>query len=416
MTSTPKSMRLHIGIFGRTNVGKSSLMNLIAAQDVALTSPIAGTTTDVVEKPIELLPIGPVNLMDTAGLDDVTELGLDRRERTRRALERTEAAILVAEPNVWTEHEQNVVDELKKKSIPFIVIINKVDMLEPNAEFLEFLATQTPNFMGLSSADTSKYNEYLIEIKSLLRRVLPAEMFRPLPLISDLLPEKDGLVVMIIPIDSQAPKGRIILPQVQTLRDALDNGVVSVVTRETEFLQSLAMLARKPDLVICDSQVVHKMVAETPPTVPCTTFSILFSRFKGDIVEEARGAAAISKLRAGDKILIAEACSHHPLEDDIGRIKIPRWLRGYLDEEIQIDHVNGRDYPANISEYKLVIHCGSCMLTRFEKLARIEKAAQAGVPITNYGLTISYIQGVLERVLTPFPAALKAHREALNNG
>ena len=213
---------------------------------------------------------------------------------------------------------------------------------------------------------------------------------------------------MITPIDLQAPKGRLILPQVQAIRDILDNDAATIVVKEREYAFILQSLNRKPDLVICDSQVVMKMVADTPEDIKCTTFSILFSRFKGDLVEEVRGAAAIDKLEPGDKILIAEACSHHSLQDDIGSVKIPRWLRQYLGSDIQIDFSRGRDYPENLKEYKLIIHCGSCMLTRNEKLVRIFKAKQAGVPITNYGITISKIQGVLGRALSPFPAALEA--------
>jgi [FeFe] hydrogenase H-cluster maturation GTPase HydF len=215
-----------------------------------------------------------------------------------------------------------------------------------------------------------------------------------------------GLVILITPIDLEAPKGRLILPQVQVIRDILDNDAISVVVKEREYVHALSLLSRKPDLVICDSQVVNKMVADTTPDIKCTTFSILFSRFKGDLIEEVRGVTAIEKLKRGDKVLIAEACSHHALQDDIGRVKIPRWLRQYVGTDIVIEHSAGRDYPANLSEYKVVVHCGGCMLTRREKLNRIEKAKAAGVPITNYGILISFVQGVLKRVLSPFPAAL----------
>ena len=221
------------------------------------------------------------------------------------------------------------------------------------------------------------------------------------------------LIVFIIPIDSQAPKGRLILPQVQSLRDTLDNDSIGIVVKETDYPYCLTQLSRKPDLVVCDSQVVHKMVADTPEDVKCTTFSILFSRYKGDLNEEVRGVSQIDFLKPNDKILIAEACSHHPLEDDIGRIKIPNWLRKYLSFEVKIDIVNGRDFPSNLKEYKLIIHCGACMLTRNEKLVRINHAKEANVPITNYGITISHLQGVLKRTLSPFPEALKIYCEKI---
>ena len=240
---------------------------------------------------------------------------------------------------------------------------------------------------------------------------VPKDFSDPLPLVGDLLPP-GGIAVMIVPIDLSAPKGRLILPQVQTIRDILDNDAISVVVKEREYAHLMQNNIVKPDLVVCDSQVVMKMVADTPPDVKCTTFSILFARYKGDIVEEAKGAAAIDNLQPGDKVMIAEACSHHALEDDIGRVKIPRWLRQYVGIDLDIDVFSGRDYPDNLTDYKVILHCGSCMLTRTEKLSRIQAAKAAGVPITNYGIAISLVQGVLKRVLSPFPAALDAYLSA----
>jgi [FeFe] hydrogenase H-cluster maturation GTPase HydF len=236
--------------------------------------------------------------------------------------------------------------------------------------------------------------------------ILPEEYTNPLPLIRDIIP-KGGLAVLIIPIDKEAPKGRIILPQVQTIRDILDNDSISIMVKESEYPDTLKLLSRKPDIVVCDSQVVDFMVANTPDDVACTTFSILFSRFKGDLVEEVKGAFALKNLKPGNKVLIAEACSHHPNEDDIGRVKIPRWLKKYLGFKVNIDVISGRDYPDNIKDYNVIIHCGGCMITRNEKLVRIHKAKEAGVLITNYGIAISLFQGVLERVLSPFPEALE---------
>ena len=293
-----------------------------------------------------------------------------------------------------------------------IIVVNKIDIEEPTYNYLLQLRTKTNNIILCSSIEPVNRNKYVNEFKSVLLEILPSEYTNPLPLIGDLVPQ-GSVSILIIPIDKEAPKGRIILPQVQAIRDLLDNNSMSLVVKETEYSKALKSLSHKPALVVCDSQVVHKMVAETPADVKCTTFSILFSRFKGDLLEEARGVAEIDKLKAGDKILIAEACSHHPNEDDIGRVKIPRWLNKYIGSDIMIDYAVGRDYPSNLKDYKLIIHCGGCMLTRNEKLVRIHKAKEAGIPITNYGITISFVQGVLERVLSPFPNALDIYKESI---
>ena len=409
MELTPKSLRLQVALFGRTNVGKSSVMNMIAGQDVAITSPIPGTTTDVVEKAIELLPLGPVTLLDPAGLDDDSDLSDERVKRAIKMMDRAEVIMLVVEPNQWTSYEEDIINEAANRKIPLIIVINKIDQEEPTTLFIDSLTKKAKYIVMLSSVQPEHRDDYVTDLKNAIIGATP-DYLNSSPLLSDLVPA-GGLVIMIIPIDSEAPKGRIILPQVQALRDVLDSNAVSLITKETEYSDSLKMLNRKPDLVICDSQVVHKMMAETPEDIKTTTFSILFSRFKGDLVEEVRGAATINKLKAGDKILIAEACSHHALEDDIGRIKIPRWLKNYINQDIIIDYARGRDFPENLKDYKLVIHCGSCMLTRNEKLVRIEKCKQAGVPITNYGLTISFVQGVLDRALSPFPEARQAFLE-----
>jgi len=407
MESTPKSLRLQVALFGRTNVGKSSVMNLIAGQDVALISHIPGTTTDVVEKPIEFLPLGPVTLLDTAGIDDDSELSSGRIGRTLRILDRAEVVLLIIEPNKWTVYEEMIIEETVKRKIPYVIVVNKIDIEELQPEFLAQIRGKSKYVVTLSATHPENRDEYVNDLKNALIANAPDDYIKPLPLLGDLIP-KGGLVVMIVPIDNEAPKGRIILPQVQAIRDVLDNDALTIVCKEHEYHLVQPMLNRKPDLVICDSQVVHKMMAETPEDVKTTTFSILFSRFKGDLEEEVKGAAAISKLQPGDKVLIAEACSHHANEDDIGRVKIPNWLRKYTGSDIIIEHAQGRDFPDNLSDYKVVIHCGGCMLTRNEKLVRIYKSRQAGVPITNYGLTISFVQGVLERALSPFPEALEA--------
>ncbi|MGA2297678.1 MAG: [FeFe] hydrogenase H-cluster maturation GTPase HydF [FCB group bacterium] len=405
MESTPKSMRLQIAIFGRTNVGKSSFLNMLANQDVAMTSPVPGTTTDVVEKSFELLPIGPVTFLDTAGIDDTSVLAEKRIDRTMKILNRADLIILLTEPNKWTEFEEQLSRQIDEHDIPYLIAVNKIDIEEPKIEFIELLNKKSDNVLYCSCKANGKQEEYINLVKSKIQKLIPADSSQSMPLVSDLV-MPGGIAIFITPIDLQAPKGRLILPQVQAIRDILDNDAISIVVKEREYPYLLKKLNQKPDIVVCDSQVVMKMVADTPPEIKCTTFSILFSRYKGDLQEEVRGVKVIDKLVTGDKILIAEACSHHPLEDDIGRVKIPRWLRQYLGLDLQIDVCSGRDFPENLSEYTLIIHCGGCMLTRNEKMMRIQQAKKAGVPITNYGLTISLIQGVLERVLSPFPGAM----------
>jgi [FeFe] hydrogenase H-cluster maturation GTPase HydF len=412
MKKTPKSLRLHIGIFGRTNVGKSSFLNLVAGQDVAITSPVPGTTTDVVEKSMELLPIGPVVFLDTAGLDDKSVLAELRLKKTHKIFDRSDVIVLLTEPGNWDGYEDQVAEEARKREVPLIVVVNKTDLREPSREFLDKIKTKTAMIVACSSLDPAKRDIYLNALKKHLLLSCPDEFLNPPPLIGDLLPA-GGLAVLIVPIDLQAPKGRLILPQVQAIRDALDSDAAVTVVKEREYASILKKFNQPPDIVVCDSQVVLKMVADTPVNVKCTTFSILFSRYKGDLIEAAKGAAIIESLKPRDKVLIAEACSHHAIEDDIGRVKITRWLRQYIGGDIQVDVSSGRDYPENLSEYKLVIHCGGCMLTRREMLFRIEKAREAGVAITNYGVAVSVVQGVIKRALSPFPAALDAYLNQL---
>jgi [FeFe] hydrogenase H-cluster maturation GTPase HydF len=407
MRKTPKSLRLQIGFFGRTNVGKSSFLNLVAGQDVAITSPVAGTTTDVVEKSMELLPLGPVVFLDTAGLDDTSVLAELRLKKTVKIFDRSDVIALLVEPNVWTEYEDRTLEEARKREIPLILVVNKVDLENPREDFLEELRKKTGRVLLCSSIDLARRDPTVNAFKKYLIEVCPEEFLEPPPLIGDLVPA-GGLAILIVPIDLQAPKGRLILPQVQTIREALDHDASVYVVKEREYGHALETLKIPPDIVVCDSQVVLKMVADTPESIQCTTFSILFSRNKGDLIEMVRGAAVIETLRPNDKVLIAEACSHHAIEDDIGRVKIPRWLRQYVGGDLQIDVYSGRDYPDNLKEYRLVVHCGGCMLTRREMLSRIQKAKEEKVPITNYGLCISFSQGVIKRALSPFPAALDA--------
>lgn len=415
METTPKSMRLQIGLFGRTNVGKSSFLNYIAGQDVAITSPMPGTTTDMVEKSMELLPAGPVVFLDSAGIDDTSELSAARLKNTTRAFDRADVFVLVVEPEVWTTFEDSICEEVKKRGVEFLVVITKTDMQVPSDKFLAMCREKVGTVMTCSCVDSAGRYGCVEQFAGTIA-AFAKKNGREIPLVGDLVPG-GGLAVLVVPIDLGAPKGRLILPQVQAIRDALDNDAAVLVVKEREYAHALSMLVRAPDIVICDSQVVLKMVADTPRNVPCTTFSILFSRQKGDLNLQAAGLGVIDTLKAGDRVLIAEACSHHALEDDIGRVKIPRWLRQYTGLDLGIDMYSGRDYPANLKEYKLVVHCGSCMLTRRETLSRIRAAADAGVAITNYGLCISFLQGVIERVLEPFPAALDAYRsKRVNKG
>ncbi len=391
MKTTPKSLRLHIALFGRTNVGKSSFLNLIAGQDVSIVSEQPGTTTDVVEKTMELLPIGPVVFLDTAGLNDTTALGKHRIKKTEKVFDRADVILLVCEGSEFGKFEEAVTVRSKEKNIPVIRVANKSDLYDLSDEL----------DLCVNSADAASRDQVLTQLKSQLIDICPEEFIQPPRLLDPMLPE-GGLAILIIPVDLEAPKGRIILPQAQTIRDALDGDAATLVVKEDRYLDMLQRLKTPPDLVVCDSQVVDRMVAETPPDVPCTTFSILFARLKGDLSKLAEGAASIDRLKSGDKVLIAESCSHHAVEDDIGRVKIPKWLREYCDCELEIDVCAGRDFPDNLSEYSLVVQCGGCMHNRREILSRIEKCGAAGVPITNYGLCISKTQGVLQRVLSPF--------------
>ena len=365
MQTTPKSLRLQIGLVGRTNVGKSSFLNYIAGQDVAVTSPVPGTTTDVVEKAMELLPIGPVTFLDTAGLDDRSELAERRLQKTTAALVRADIVVLLTEPNQWGEFEVRVVAEAALRKQPVIVVVNKTDLPslgKPGTTFFQGLETCT-GWLECSCLAVAQRERVVCRFKELLLKASPDDYVNLPALVADLLPP-GGLMVMVVPIDLQAPKGRLILPQVQAIRDVLDGDAAALVVKEREYAAHLGRLNQPPDLVVCDSQVVLKMVADTPKDVKCTTFSILFARYKGDLQSLARGAAMIDRLRAGDRVLVAESCSHHALEDDIGRVKIPRWLRQYTGLDVQIDVSAGRDFPQDLTGYKLVVHCGSCMLTR----------------------------------------------------
>ena len=330
MQTTPKSLRLHIALMGRANVGKSTLLNQLAGQDVAIVSPHPGTTTDVVEKPMEWLPLGPVVLLDTAGLDDPTALGEARIERTLRVYDRADVILLLCEAEVFGAAEESVVQTAARRKAPVIAVVTKIDQNPPSEAFLAALQDRgVARVVTVNAHDPAQREPLRLALREAIVSVCPEAFLRTPPLLGDLVPP-GGCVVLVVPIDLQAPKGRLILPQVQAIRDILDHDGAALVVKERELTHWFGRLGQPPDLVVCDSQVVLKMVAEVPPDVPCTTFSILFARLKGDLPSLAVGAASIDRLRDGDRVLIAESCTHHALEDDIGRVKIPRWLRQYV--------------------------------------------------------------------------------------
>jgi [FeFe] hydrogenase H-cluster maturation GTPase HydF len=408
MNAAPRGVRLHIGIFGRRNVGKSSLLNALTRQQVSIVSPEPGTTTDPVEKPMEITPLGPVLFIDTAGLDDVGALGAQRVERTMKVLERTELAILVLAEEGLGSLEIALLDAFDERKIPVLPVLNKSDLAKPSAATLDRLLHR-----GLKPVIASAARgEGLAEIREALVELAPDQFLNAPTILSDLVPPGE-FAVLVVPVDKEAPKGRLILPQSQAIRDLLDHDSYAIVTQERELRQVLDNLKRKPALVVTDSQAFLKVSADTPPDVPLTSFSILFARQKGDLLQFARGALAIDNLKPGDRIAIAEACSHHPIGEDIGRVKIPRWLGQYVGGSLTVEQLQGRDFISDPKEYKLVIHCGSCMLNRREVLSRIFACNRVGVPITNYGLAIAYSLGIFERALQPFPAALDAYRQAV---
>ncbi len=398
MKDTPKGMRLHIGLFGRRNVGKSSLLNSLTRQQVSIVSDIPGTTTDPVEKPMELLPLGPVLFIDTAGVDDVGSLGQMRAERTRRVFERTDLGMLVAEPECWGEFEEGILSELAGRKAPVIVVFNKTDLALPRQDILQQLHSRgVPVIQAVATEGKG-----LSALREALIRSAPEDFVNMPSVLGDLIPPGQ-LVVLVVPVDLEAPRGRLILPQVQSIRDVLDHDSYCMVVKERELRDALDRLKRPPALVVTDSQAFLKVAADTPEKVPLTSFSILFARLKGDLDEFVRGARAVDKLRHGDRILVLEACTHHPIGEDIGRVKIPRWIRQYTGIELEFVHQQGHDFPSDLSPYKLVVHCGSCMLNRREVISRILRCREAGVPITNYGVVITYSLGVLDRALSPFP-------------
>lgn len=404
---TPKGLRLHIGLFGRRNVGKSSLLNAITRQQVSIVSDQAGTTTDPVEKPMELLPLGPVLFIDTAGLDDIGALGELRVNKSRRVFDRTELGVIVAETGDWGAFEETLLCELRAKDIPVIAVFNKADVAEPRRDVIERLKAE--RIAVVRTAATSGAG--ILDFRRALLDAAPADFINNPTILADLVGPQE-MAVLVVPIDKEAPKGRLILPQVQSIRDLLDHDAYCIVVNDRELRDALERLKRPPRLVVTDSQAFQKVATDTPRDIKLTSFSILFARFKGDLAEQIRGTLAVERLKSGDRILICEACSHHPIGEDIGRVKIPRWLTQYVGGTLEFETIQGHDFPDDISPYNLIVHCGACMLNRREMLTRLLRCRQAGVPMTNYGLAIAYSLGIFERALEPFPAALEICREA----
>jgi [FeFe] hydrogenase H-cluster maturation GTPase HydF len=406
MRTTPRGNRLHIALLGRRNAGKSSLLNALTRQDVSIVSEVAGTTTDPVEKPMELLPIGPVVFIDTAGLDDSGEVGEQRVRKTRGVLERADLALVVCAAGHWGEFERTIMDELTQRGTPRVVVFNKSDQGLPAPHLREQLDRD-----GTGWVETvAPRGDGILDLREALIRAVPKDVLDAPTIVGDLVPAGD-LAVLVVPIDMEAPKGRLILPQVQTIRNLLDQDAYCLVVKERELRDALARLNRPPALVVTDSQAFLRVAADTPRSVKLTSFSILFARHKGDLVEFVRGATALDALRPQSRVLVCEACTHHPIGDDIGRVKIPRWMRQYVGGELEFDHYQGHDFPGDLSGYDLVVHCGACVHNRREMLSRIIRCRKAGVPITNYGLAIAYSLGIFERALEPFPSALAAFEQ-----
>lgn len=397
LNQTPRGMRTAIAFLGRRNAGKSSLLNAMVGYDLAIVSDVAGTTTDPVQKAVEISPLGPCNVIDTAGIDDVGALGRQRIEKTREVINDSDVGLIIVGDGKWTEFEEDIYQVLKEKNKPIIGVVNKVDLTPANG--LERIFSEH----GIDFVKTSvTENSGISDLKDKIRALKKVERFEDVSIIGDIINAGD-LVLLVVPIDLGAPKGRLILPQVQTIRDILDNDASAIVVKERELADTLDKLAERPRLVITDSQVVLKASGDVPDDIPLTTFSTVFSRFKGDLRKMVEGVMAIEELKNGDRVLIAEACTHHALSDDIGRVKIPRWITQYTGKNLKFEVSAGPSFPPNLEDYRLVLQCGGCTITKQAYINRIDTAVAQGVPITNYGIAISYVQGVLPRIIRPFP-------------
>ena len=404
LNSTPSSDRIHIGFFGRRNAGKSSIVNAVTGQELAVVSEIKGTTTDPVQKAMELLPMGPAVIIDTPGIDDSGELGELRIRKTRQVLNKTDVAVLVVDGTAGiSEAERQLAGLFQEKEIPFVVAMNKADICV--GELSESLKQMEGSLgreavIAVSAKTGYQIQELKDKIAGLAVRKEPDRR-----IVGDLIQPLD-FVVLVTPIDDAAPKGRLILPQQQTIRDILESDAVAIVVKEWQLKETLRQLGKKPALVITDSQAFAKVHADTPKDVPLTSFSILFARYKGDLKAAVQGAAAIEGLQDGDKVLISEGCTHHRQCGDIGSVKIPHWLAGYTHKKLEIALTSGTEFPEDLSGYKLIIHCGGCMLNEREMKYRLKCAKDQGVPMTNYGIAIAYLQGILRRSIELFPDIL----------
>ena len=395
LTTTPSGERIHISLFGCRNAGKSSLINALTGQKLAIVSDYKGTTTDPVSKAMELLPLGPVLLTDTPGLDDVGELGIMRMEKTWQVLGKTDIALLVVDASQGMSPEDHaLLARIKEQKLPRLVVMNQCDRLPENAPRPAMEGEET---LWVSAAT----GENIHQLKEAIARLKP-DVAREHHIVADLLSSGDR-VVLVTPIDESAPKGRLILPQQQTIRDILEAGAMAFVTRETELSQTLAALKEPPRMVITDSQAFAKVSKDVPESVPLTSFSILFARYKGSLEQAVRGVTALEEIQNGDKVLISEGCTHHRQCNDIGTVKLPNWIRQKTGKEPEFVFTSGGEFPQDLSPYRLIVHCGGCMLNEREMQSRNHRAAQQGVPMTNYGILIAYMTGILKRSVELFP-------------
>lgn len=406
MNETPSADRVHIGFFGRRNAGKSSIVNKVTGQELAVVSDVKGTTTDPVSKAMELLPMGPVVIIDTPGIDDEGHLGELRVRKAKQVLNRVDVAVLVVDATVGkTSVDEELIHIFKEKKIPYLVVYNKADLLKTkdgNRLSSDNNLNQNTEQSIYASAATG---QNIYELKEKIASLAVTDELK-LRLVGDLL-EPSDFAILVVPIDKAAPKGRLILPQQQTIRDVLEAGAAAIVIKEDELSNTLETLGKKPKLVITDSQVFARVSEETPEDIWLTSFSILFARFKGNLKTAAAGAAALDRLKDGDKILISEGCTHHRQCDDIGTVKLPRWIRNYTGKELEFEYSSGRDFPEDVTKYSLIVHCGGCMLNEREMRYRQKCALDQEIPITNYGIAIAYMQGILKRCVEMFPDVRK---------
>ena len=402
LNATPSSERVHIGIFGKRNAGKSSLINAITGQNLAIVSETKGTTTDPVYKAMELLPLGPVMIIDTPGIDDEGVLGSLRIQKAYQVLNKTDIALVIIDAAVGPSAEDlRFIKRINAKKIPLLIVINKCETI--NEDKKTAYQALLPNGKLLFVSAEQKLN--IFDLKEAISQAVPADENKA-QIVADLLSPSD-FVVLVVPIDSAAPKGRLILPQQQTIRDILKADAAAIVVKENELTNTLQNLGKRPKLVITDSQVFKKVAAETPADILLTSFSILFARYKGNLQTAVQGVTALDSLEDGDKILIGEGCTHHRQCDDIGTVKLPRWIKEYTGKNPEFIFTSGTEFPLDLSPYKMIIHCGACMLNEREMQYRIKCAADQNIPFTNYGITIAYINGILKRTVEPFPQIYK---------